>query len=295
MKINIWLKSILDKSLQDVLELFSKNTEAEVVLRTEDTFSDVADLEIILGSWKLRNVPHHNLKRDIVKNSKNVLVIETPLLLRGPQQEIMTDKWFRVGLNGFMRNAQYAPLNNKRMSHGQAQNSISSAGAKGTDYILVVLQLPGDASLDFIDINKWCIETVQEIRKHTDRDIVIRYPQLDREFNIVDVLKETANIYYQKGTYDDRKVTLDNAYCVITYSSGMGVEAILNGNRTYIQSDNGFWSKRCSISDVLDRQYLNFSNSEQAQDWIKFIESTQWHMDEIKSGECLKSFMEILK
>ena len=290
MKTTVWLKSVPSESLQNVLKEFK-----DVEISESDEYVKGADLDIIFGSWKDRDIPYHNLKRQVVKNSKNVLVLETPLLERGPQKEIMDDKWFRVGLNGFMRNAQWAPLSQDRMSYNLAQNSISSDGISATDYILLVLQLPGDASLDFINIDDWCLKKVEQIRELTDRDIVIRFPQLDREFHIVEKLEKVKNVYYQKGEFKDKTITLNNAYCVVTYSSGMGVEAILNGNRTFIESENGFWSKRSELKEVLDRQYLNFVDGDHAQKWMKSIEQTQWHIDEIKSGACLNAFKELLK
>lgn len=284
MLVRSWIKTAQVESLQNVVKSFPN-----VELREETEYEPGADIDIIFGSWKNRDVEHHNLKRDIVKRSKNVLVVETPLLDRGPQKEVMDDQWFRVGLNGFMRNAVYSPVNEERMSYGLSEKSISSDGTKATDYILVVLQLPGDASLDFIDINEWCVDKCSEIRKLTDRDIVVRFPQLDREFKIDDVKKHHA-MYFQRGTFNDKRITLDNAYAVVTYSSGMGVEAILNGNRTFIQSDNGFWSRKTTLDDVLNKQYLNFIDSEHAKNWRKMIESTQWHIDEIKSGKCSEAF-----
>lgn len=255
-----------------------------------------ADLDVIFGSWKKRNVPHHNLKRDIVDNSKNVVVIETPLLHRGPVKEVMGDSWFRVGLNGFMRNADYVSVTKGRKSFMLTDKILSENqdSKQDEDYILVVLQLPGDASLDFFDINEWCVDTVKAIRKTTDRDIVIRYPQLPREFSFMEKIADIDNIYYQNGTYEDRVVTLNNAYAVVTFSSGMGVEAILNGNRTHVYSKNGFWSKQSSLDEVLNKNYLNFDQDVTSLPWRRSIESTQWHEEEIKSGKCIAAIKEMI-
>jgi len=293
MLIKIWTKSIQDENLKNVLRSFNTNDDkCEIV--DELKYTPGADADVILGSWKQRDVEHHNLKREIVNGSKHVVVLETPLLERGPVKEVMEDEWFRVGLNGFMRNGQFCSLTQKRRSFSIHDKTVYPRRITGGDYILVVMQLPGDASLDFVDINQWASETTTAIRKLTDRDIVIRFPQLKRDFNL-DFIKDHKHMYIQQGTFKDKQVTLDNAYAVFTYSSGMGVEAILNGNRTYVGSRNGFYSKEnVVISDVLEKDYQNFGNLAHQLKYIEYLKSTQWHRDEIKSGECWNGIKELI-
>lgn len=287
MKTKVWLKSVPSAELQNVLKSF----DADVTEASE--YEKGADLDIIFGSWKDRDVTHHNLKRDIVKNSKNVLVLETPLVYRGPVKEIMDDQWFRVGLNGFMRNAQYVPITPNRSIIKETPESIEWKTEKIGDYILIVLQLPGDASLDFIDVSKWAKDTATALRKQTDRDIVIRFPQLRREFDL-EWTKDLKHIYFQDGQFTDKECTLDNAYATVTYSSGMGVESILRQRRTYIESKNGFYSKQSSLDQVLKTDYENFNDESDALRWYDFVRSTQWHFDEIKSGKCLNAFKSLI-
>lgn len=296
MLIRIWEKSIEDQRLRDILKSFNCNDDA-VEICTESTYEPGADVDIFLGSWKKnRDAEHHKLKCEIVDKAKNFIVLETPLLERQAVQEVMPDEWFRVGLGGFMRDAKFAPLNNQRKSNDTRCNPTYPRSIHG-DYILVVLQLPGDASLDGIDINQWAESKVEEIRKLTDRDIVLRLPQLKREFNL-EFAKKYPHMYVQQGTHKDKQITLNNAYAVVTYSSGMGVEGIINGNRTYIESKNGFYSKTpedgASLPDVLGNEYQNFNSLNHQEQYIDFLKSTQWYKNEIADGSCWNEMRKLI-
>ena len=292
MQFRIWRKSIEDERLKKILCQFG----GDVTDATEWSPGDY-DAEVIFGSWKNRNVEHHNLKRSIVENSKNVIVMESPLLGRQKVAEVLPDEWFRVGLNGFMSNAQYPKVNNSRFQKILAEagvgENLKMATNRDGDYVLVVLQLPGDASLNFIDINAWAKETVESIRSITDRDIVIRFPQLPRQFD-VEFTKSFKGIYFQHGTHTDKQITLDNAYAVVTYSSGMGVEAILSSRRTLIDSPNGFFSRKSTLQECLTPNYENFESITKFDQWLDLVTSTQWHVSEIESGECHEKFEELI-
>ena len=61
-----------------------------------------ADVHVIFGSWKDRDKPWHNVKRDVVAKAQKYIVIETPLVGRGEVKDVGDDVWYRVGLNGFL-------------------------------------------------------------------------------------------------------------------------------------------------------------------------------------------------
>ena len=73
-KFRIWEKSIEDERLRGVLRSFGGDVETSTEWKDGDY-----DADVILGSWKDRDVEHHNLKRQVVKKSKNLIVIETPI------------------------------------------------------------------------------------------------------------------------------------------------------------------------------------------------------------------------
>ena len=299
MQVAVWSKSIKDPYLKSVLLSSINNVPDGWVTTVEEgsEYTKGADVDVIFGSWKLYDVEHHNLKRQIVKGSKNVLIIETPLLGRGPVREVCQDRAFRVGMNGFMSSADWPQIDGNRLEVVRSAFDIPFKPKKVEDgnYILIPLQLPGDASLQGIDINKWMKDTVSQIREITDRKIVLRTPQIERNYDF-NFTKDIKDIYFQKGTFKDKQVTLDNAYAVVTYSSGMSVEALLNGNRTYVESNDGFASNsQGSLEEVLQKDYKNFKTIQDYKDFKLLVCSTYWTVKEIKEGlfwekfECLKN------
>ena len=298
MQVAVWTESIKDKRLQEILKSSVNNIPTGWVSSIEDgqEYNKFADVDVIFGSWKSYDAPHHRLKREVVKGSKNVLVIETPLLGRGPVHEVCQDNAFRVGLNGFMSDAVWPSIGIDRVRRLAKQFKIPEDPKviEGGDYILIPLQLPGDASLQGTDINQWMKKTVEEIRSITDRKIVLRSPQLERNYDF-SFAENIRDIFFQKGKFKDKQVTLNNAYAVVTYSSGMSVEAILNGNRTYVESSEGFKaSLQPSLEDVLMKDYVNFPNTDDYISFFQKIAATYWTVDEINKGLFWEGFKDVI-
>jgi len=246
-------------------------------------------VDVIFGSWKNRDVDHHNLKRQIIRADTQVMILETPLLSRGPVTEAYEGSWYRVGLNGFMANGIFPKRDVSKTIEMLGLRSFCTPKLTNNDYILIPLQLPGDASLDHTDINEWVVGICHSIRSLTNRDIVIRLPQLERNYSCIEKLKEIPDIYFQQGTFDNLKVTLDNAHSVVTYSSGMGVEAVLKGIPVYSQSENAFVGHR-NLQDVVVNRDPPFESEDHYQNVIKLLAQTQWHVDEFDTAEFWESF-----
>ena len=147
-----------------------------------------ADVHVIFGSWKDRDKPWHNVKRDVVAKAQKYIVIETPLVGRGEVKDVGDDVWYRVGLNGFL--ADTGNFNNKRRPADRWKIIQQELGVEVKPYredgefILLTLQVPGDASLRGLVIEDWAYETAHKIRQYTDRPILIRTPQVMKTFNL---------------------------------------------------------------------------------------------------------------
>lgn len=294
-KFRIWRNSIQDERLQKILCSFG----GQVIEGNDYTKPpDNETIDVIFGSWKDRDIPHHKLKREVVKNSNHVIVMESPLMGRGPVSNVLQDDWIRVGLDGFMGDSLYPEVDPERFKNLLVETGFGKTVTMDTrsagDYILLVLQLPGDASLFHTDINKWMRDSVAQIRKITDRDIVIRFPQISREYDMSGWWSEYKGIYFQHGTHEDKQVTFDNAYAVVTYSSGMGVEALSRGIRTYIEAPQGFKNKDATLTEVLRSDYQNFDTVKEFDTWLNSVVQTEWHVDEIADGSCREAFAKLL-
>ena len=76
---------------------------------------------------------------------------------------------------------------------------------------------------------------------------------------------------------------LDNAYCVITYNSLSGVEAVEAGIPTFAM-DNGSMVWPIAHKDLSQIENLNYDID--LQEWKNKIAYTVWNKKEVISGEC---------
>lgn len=289
MKVCVFFQSVNETKLQTPLKYMS-----EVILKDKDEYlvSNITstkfkpcDLAIFFGSWKNRDQFHHNLKRKIVKLVKNFIVFETPVLGRGVVTKSLNDEWYRIGINGFLNNS--GNFNNKNCDDKRLNiikpklkiNVRPWRSKKNKGPIILVLQLPGDASMCNVDVNKWALFCTQKIRSVTKRPIVIRKPQLERKFELDECLRY-ENVLIQNGTYENKLDTLINSWATVTFSSVMGVESIIAGCPTIAMHPASFAYEISSnnLEEVENPKMLDRSQ------WLNNLTYTTWSLDEIKKG-----------
>ena len=289
MKIVIFTASANHPRFAETLRKFGKNLPPEHTVVIHDGPSYIpCDVAVFFGSWKNRNAPHHNIKRQIVEKAPVYIVLETPILGRKKVTDFMEDEWYRVGVNGFLNDD--GTFNNKNMP-GDRWKKISSelnidfSGFRTNNkdnHILLALQIPGDAALKGTNITKWAYASAHWIRAITNRKIIVRYPQLPRQYDseYLKKLKSIPNIAFQKGTKENLETTLAKVSCTVTYTSGLAVDSILAGTPTiamhpanfaYSISSNHLWE-------------INNPKLGSVRQWLYDLSYCQWHVDEIEAG-----------
>ena len=289
MKVNVYAKSANHPRFEEMLMKFATgvlDSGDDAFFSYDEKYYD-CDVAVIFGSWKDRDMPHHKVKNDIVKNAKNFIVVETPLIGRGPVSDVMGDNWYRVGLNGFL--ADTGNFNNKHKGmkrwdivRKNLNVELSAYNDYPGKYIIVALQLPGDASLRGASIEKWCRDTCINIRKVTDMPIVIRTPQLPREYDkkLIKEALSVPDVTLEKGTKENMLPMLKDAHCAVTYSSGFAIDALVNGCPV-IATDPGSFAYEICDNDV--EAVVNPSRPN--RDQLMFnLSYAQWHISEIENG-----------
>jgi len=245
------------------------------------------DIAVIFGSWKKAPkkkwklmLQHHFTKNDIIENhrGKPLIVIETPLLNR-KISDIHGE--YRVGLNHFMRGlTDFKNENSKPDRFKKLGIKIKPWRNKG-HHILIVGQNLFDASLFGIDFEWWVKNTIQHLRRHTNRDIVFRdHPEnKDQMKNLIDTYKWTKQVTYSNsGTIND---DLKNAHCTVAYTSGSSIDSIIAGIPVITCSEYNFlWP--ISSHSLEDVENPKCGEREQL---LYDLAYTQWTVDEIKQGK----------
>ena len=252
------------------------------------------DVAVMLGSWKPeRSNIHHIVRTSIVENAKSFICIETPLLGR---QVFKPNKHQRVGINGFL---------NRDAIFGEAIDypkdrlidlGIDYKGWKRNngDKIIVALQLAGDASLRHNDINQWCRDTVYTLREYTDRPIEIRthpgvsekgwgnHEALFRDFCFDTNLK---NVSFVNGREVPWQQQISNTYCVVAYTSGLTIDAVVEGIPV-IACDEGNFAWNVGERKLPNIENLHLEKEENVQQWLQNLAYCQWTPEEMENGKC---------
>jgi len=160
------------------------------------------------------------------------------------------------------------------------------------EYILVILQRPGDSSLvNLIEKHKtyegFVAHTIQEIKQYTDRPIRVRMHPLRRDRQL-EILKNfdveiSTNTYGAglleggDGLYEDFK----NAHAVVGFNSNALTESICEGIPTFSMCSSSMaWDCSNKSLKLLDQPKL-FDRSQ----WLNNLGYCQWREDEIAKGD----------
>jgi len=277
---------------RDVLHSFAKGSGAEIA--TSDR-AEQYDCAVIFGSYKKeRERSAHRGKGKIIESGMPYVQLETQLIGRPIDTAFHTE--FRVGVNGFLWDD--AKWGFEHITEDRSHKVFERNGydpdtpwkQDGND-ILLCMQKVGDASMRRADVFAWTEDTVNGLRQHSDRKIVIRPHPLYRKLTLHNALKEKllkiANVHWHeadvtKDNFIPITEQLKNVWCAVTYTSGTGIDAVLNGVPN-IACDSGSMVYDVSSKDIAEVENLYRGNK---KEWTNKISHCQWSIEEFESGEC---------
>jgi len=178
----------------------------------------------------------------------------------------------------------------------QEQNIEIKDWRTSGEYILVVLQRPGDSSLKNLlekhgSYENFLTFTLNEIKKHTDRPIRVRMHPLrqDRQLQVlknfnIDISENTLGSGQAAGLLeggDGLYKDFRDAYAVVGFNSNALTESICEGIPTF---------SMCSSSMAWDCSNKDLANIEnpimfERQQWLNNLGYCQWREDEISRGD----------
>jgi len=277
---------------QEVLHAFAKGCGGEITTSGNTKGYDCA---VIFGSYKKeRGRSAHQGKGKIIESGIPYVQLETQLIGRPIDTALHTE--FRVGVNGFLWDDAkwgFEHIHTDRSKKVFERNGYDPELPWKTDgdYILLCMQKVGDASLRGADIFSWTEQTVKEIRQHTERQIIVRphplYRKKTQHANCKGTVCKYLNVQWQEADVTQKgfvpiQKQLENAWCTVTYSSGTGIDAVLNGTPN-IACDTGSMVYDVSSTDIkqVEEPYRGDKKV-----WTNKIAHCQWSIEEFESGEC---------
>ncbi len=249
----------------------------------DDTLKDRADVffQINVQKDKTKKVKSYNY---IKQQHKPILVCESNLFRKNSYPITDNRCYYRLGWDHFLRCGNFNNKNSPsdRWKHIQKLQNLQVKDWRTTgDYIVIVLQKPGDSTLNSLyktygTYENWIQKTIDQIRKYTNRKIVIR-PHLHttklnyKQFESIDNNIEISNVFKNRTKIEGGK-SLEhdyaNAYAVVGYNSNSLVESTLEGIPTFAMSDESVvWD----VSNMNKLQLIETPN--------RNIDRTQWLYD----------------
>tara|TARA_E500000331_G_scaffold224532_1_gene214942 strand:+ start:1561 stop:2496 length:936 start_codon:yes stop_codon:yes gene_type:complete len=239
-----------------------------------------------------KNSKHLDLRRRVIehqqKRGKRTLIVDANLFLYADPGN--SNKFLRYSYDGiFPTTGEYcngAP-DPKRWEIIKNKIGLQLKPWKNSGrYILICCQRDGGWSMDNQPLLPWVVRTIQEIRKYSDRTIVVRFHpgdknQLEHKRSIARYRLPNVRVSNADSIMHD----LAESHCLVNHNSSPGVVAAIEGVPVFLTD-----APRSQAKDVA---HTNFADLEQIkqfdrQPWIEKMAMMHWSLDELKDGSAWK-------
>lgn len=275
MKIEIW-PSHGPLNSKEVFESFIdslRRSGEQVFVDQQMADSDVAVIWSVL--WQGRMRKYKDIWERYRKANKPVIVIEVGGIKRN-------ETW-KIGINGINREADFANQSVDGSRWKKFNVQVKPWKQTGDNIIICGQHTNSHQWRNNPPMSQWFDQQITEIRKYTNKPIVIRphpreHIRLDvSKYNNVKIVGPMRDI----KTYDDTDLAerLQSAWALVSYSSNPAMTAAIQGIPVYVSE--------ASLSyDVGNNSFSNINspNMPDRQNWLNKISYTEWWTDEIDQG-----------
>lgn len=245
-----------------------------------DQNADAMVIWSVLWHGKMKN--NQEIWNFSKKSGKKIIVLEVGGLFRG--------KTWRVGLNHINNLGFFGKKENYDLNRPKKLGIFLKTPQKVGDNILICGQ--HSKSQQWVNRpppEKWLVDLVNKIKKHSDRKIVFRPHPRDYEWCQF-LPKLGIDIRIPKkvtGTYDDFDHDQEflNAWCVFNPCSNTGIQAAIAGIPVFTEFDSLAYP-------VSNKDFSKIENPEifNKENWLLDICHTEWMDYELEEGYPLRNF-----
>ena len=259
------------RNAKPVLDAFLQSCRDRGIATVPDSMdADIAVIWSQLWAGKMRK--NQLVWQHYRKHNLPVIVLEVGNLKR--------DVTWRVGLNGINRSGYFGAVDQGPARAQQLGLELTPWRSAG-NYILICTQrADSEQWVNQPAPEQWVSDIIKRIRCYTNRPIVVRpHPRFQFKKAWPDVaMHQPLKI---PNTYDSYNFdsALDNAWAVVNWNSGPGVEAVMKGVPAFV----GASSLAAPVANI------DFSLVEQPlrpdrQQWLNDLAYTEWTVGEIAQG-----------
>lgn len=243
------------------------------------------DVDVIWSVlWNGRMAPNKQIWDRARSVNKPVVVLEVGHIRRGIT--------WKVGLNGINRDAFFSSGGNNNHRASVLALGLKEWKNNSDGPIIICTQHSKSQQWEGMPpVSNWVIQTIDEIRKHTDRHIIIRpHPRCPLELIEIEFENVSRQVPRRlNGTYDDYDFRYDHAWAVINWSSNPAIEAVKSGIPVFTGPSSLAW-------DVANQtlESINSPLKPDRQQWLNDLAHTEFTVQEIAQGLPLKQLTNML-
>lgn len=235
-----------------------------------------------------KNMPHLLLRSRVLdyqrQNNNTTVIADSNLFLYAAPSNPL--HYLRYSFDGVFKNTGF--YFDKHIDPTRWQKISRDCGLVLKDYrpsgnhILICLQRHGGWSMRGLDVIKWCTDTIAQIRKYSDRPIIVRAHPGDKKLQSQFKLN-IKNVFVSSMTRT-LKQELGTAWATVVYNSSPGVASLIEGVPVFATDPDPNYSQ---YSDVANHDLSKIEDPDlyERQKWIEQISMSHWKFSELSSGE----------
>jgi hypothetical protein len=239
-----------------------------------------------------KQMPHLNLRKSAIdrqcKNGKRSLVVDSNLFLyvnkTNPLHYLRYSFDGVFPTTGFYFDKDIDPSRWTKISRNLNLN-LKPWRTSG-NHILLCLQRNGGWSMGGFSSIDWMNSTIANIRKYSNRPIVVRAHPGDKKIkSILKISHKNVSLSTKENLVDD----LRGAWATVVYNSSPSVASIIEGVPAFLTDSV---PQHSQSFDVANTDISNIENPvmPDRQAWVEKLAMCHWNFDELKSGEAWQFF-----
>ena len=239
-----------------------------------------------------KQLPHLKLRKSAIdrqkKNNKRSLVVDSNLFLyvdkKNPLHYLRYSFDGVFPTTGFYFDQDIDPARWNKIS--KDLNLNLKPWRNSGNHILLCLQRNGGWSMGGISSIDWMNKTINDIRKYSNRPIVVRAHPGDKKIkSILKINHKNVSLSTKENLVDDFR----GAWATVVYNSSPSVASIIEGVPAFLtdsvpQHSQSFDVANTNISNIENPAILD------RQSWIEKLSMCHWNFNELRSGEAWNFF-----
>lgn len=283
---------------------------SEGVIKAGDQAIDVNDYSYqhvtvgIIQGWiaGVPNSPHTKLRQQVIEKQlarkQYVVSADSNLFLYANSDN--PHHYLRYSFNGVFPNTGIYCDTSIDSTRWEKIKKIIGLSVKdyrtNGSHILFCLQRRLGWSMDGYDLQEWVLATARNIRKHTDRPIVLRAHPGDK--TIWEYL-DPSSANYKLDSISNISISspkpfaedLKNCWAVVNYNSSPTVGAAIEGYPVFVTDPDRSQSRDIANTDL---SKIETPLLPDRQRWLERLSMFHWNFNELRSGECWQHMREFI-